>query len=131
MEGSRGERSLGDLLGSLSSQVGTLVHKEVELARTEMTANALRIGRSGALIGVGGAIVYGAFLALVIAAIALLATLGLPVWVSALVVSVVLAVVGYVLIGQGRERLQTSSLAPKRTLDTLRDDATWAKDETR
>lgn len=131
MEGSRGERSLGDLLGSLSSQVGTLVHKEVELARTEMTANALRIGRSGALIGVGGAIVYGAFLALVIATIALLATLGLPVWVSALVVSVVLAVVGYVLIGQGRERLQTSSLAPKRTLDTLRDDATWAKDETR
>ncbi len=128
MAESRRDRPLGDLLGALTGQVGSLIHKEVELARTEMTANAMRAGRNAALVGVGGAVVYAAFLALMIACIAGLVALGLSAWLAALVVAIVFAIVGGLLIQRGRAQLEAESLAPTRTIDTLRDDADWVKD---
>lgn len=127
----RNERPLGELFGTLATQLGQLIHQEVELARTEMTANVSKIGRNSALIGAGGAVLYLAAFALVIALIALLAQLGLPVWISAVVVGVVLGAIGVALVQQGRSQLRAASLAPTRTIETLKDDADWAKEQTR
>src|SRR3954467_14907993 len=80
------ERSLGDLFGSLTSQLGQLIHKEVELARTEITANAVRTGKNASLIGVGGAVAYGGFLVVLAAAVGALMALGLDLWLGARVV---------------------------------------------
>jgi hypothetical protein len=125
------DRSLGDLLGALTSQLGQLIHKEVELARTEMTANAVRTGKNASLIGVGGVVAYGGFLVLLAAAVALLTKVGLDLWLAALIVGLVVVGVGYALVQRGRSQLDASSLAPTRTIETLRDDAEWAKDRTR
>ena len=112
----RTERSLGDLFGTLTSQLGQLVHQEVELARTELTANAVRTGRNASLIGAGGVVVHAGFLALVAAAIAPLVTaFDLDVWLGALVVAIVLFVAGFALIQRGRSQLESASLAPTRT----------------
>ena len=54
----RDDRSLGELFGALTTQLGQLIHKEVELARTEITANALRAGRNASLIGAGGVVIH-------------------------------------------------------------------------
>lgn len=132
MAAPRSERSLGELFGDLTSQLGQLVHKEVELARTEMTANLVRTGQNASLIGAGGVVVHAGFLALVAAVIALLVSaFDLDVWVGALIVAIVLFVVGFVLIQRGRSQLAAGSLAPTRTIETLKDDAEWAKDQTR
>ena len=72
MAAPRSERSLGELFGDLTSQLGNLVHKEAELARTEITANVIQTGRNASLIGAGGVVVHAGLLALVAAAIALL-----------------------------------------------------------
>lgn len=128
----RRERSLGELFGDLTSQLGQLVHKEVELARTEITANAVRTARNASLVGAGGVVVHAGFLALVIAVIALLVSVfDLDPWVSALIVSLLLFGVGALLITRGKSELEARSLAPTRTLETLKDDAEWAKDQTR
>jgi uncharacterized membrane protein YqjE len=128
----RTERSLGELFGTLTSQLGQLVHKEVELARTELTANAVRTGRNASLIGAGAVVVHAGFLALVAAVIALLVTaFDLDVWVGALIVAIVLFAAGFALIQRGRSQLQSASLAPTRTIATLKDDAEWVKDQTR
>jgi Putative Actinobacterial Holin-X, holin superfamily III len=131
MAAPRTERSFGDLFGSLTSQLGQLIHKEVELARTELTANAVRTGRNAALVGAGAAIGYAGFLAVVVAAIALLAEVGLPGWLAALLVGLVLLVIAVVLVQRGRAQLSSGSIAPDRTIKTLRDDADWAKEQTR
>jgi len=132
MAAPRTERSLGELFGDLTSQLGELVHKEFELARTEMTANAIRTGRNASLIGAGGVVVHAGFLALVAAVIALLVSaFDLDVWVGALIVAIVLFAIGFALIQRGRSQLTASSLAPTRTIETLKDDAEWAKDQTR
>jgi Putative Actinobacterial Holin-X, holin superfamily III len=125
------ERSLGELFGALTTQLGQLVHKEVELARTEMTANVVRTGRNATLIGVGGAVAYGGFLVVLAAAVGVLMALGLDLWLAALIVGLVVIGVGYALIQRGRSQLQSASIAPSRTIETLKDDAEWAKDQTR
>jgi hypothetical protein len=128
----RSERSLGELFGTLTTQLGQLIHKEVELARTEITANVTRTARNASLVGVGGVVAHAGFLALVAAAIALLVTVfDLDVWAGAAIVAAVLIVAGVALIQRGRSQLEAGTLAPTRTIETLKDDAEWAKDQTR
>jgi hypothetical protein len=127
----KADRSLGDLLGALTSQLGQLIHKEVELARTEITANAVKTGKNASLIGVGGAVAYGGFLVLLVAAVGLLVTLGLDTWLAALIVGLVVVGIGVLLVQRGRSQLEAGSIAPTRTIESLKEDATWAKDQTR
>jgi hypothetical protein len=126
----RADRPLGDLIGTLTSQLGTLIRKEIELARTELQANASRTLREASLIGVGLAVLYAGFLALVAAAIALLVELGIDLWLAGLIAAGVLLAIGYVLLQSGRSSLEKASLAPRRTIESIRQDVEWAKDPT-
>jgi hypothetical protein len=128
MTASREERSLGELFGTLTTQIGTLIRQEVDLARTEVSANAVRTARNASLIGVGAVVGYAAFLALVAAAIALLASLGLDTWVAALIVAIVLGAVAAALVQRGRSQLDAASIAPRRTIESLKEDAELAKE---
>ena len=69
----RDERSIGDLFAELSEKTSTLVKKEIELARHEVTRSATEMARKSAMIGVGGAIAYAGFIVLLIGAAWLLA----------------------------------------------------------
>jgi hypothetical protein len=82
---SRDERPLGELFADLAREIGDLMRQELTLARTEMTQKATRVGRNIGTLAVGGAVVYAGFLALVAAAILVLAAIGVPWWLSALV----------------------------------------------
>jgi uncharacterized membrane protein YqjE len=126
----RDDRSLGELLGDLGSQVTTLVRKEIELARTEMTDKASAAGRDAALIGVGTALLYAGFLGLMAAIVLGLIEAGLDPWIAALLVGVVVAAVGGALVAKGRSGLTTTDLTPKRTIETIQDDAEWVKERT-
>ncbi len=131
MAAPRDSESLGDLFGRLSTQLGTLIRQEMELARAELTASAQRTARNASLVGIGAAIGYAAFLALVGAAIALLDAIGLDTWVAALVVAIVLGIVAFALVQRGRSQLNAASLAPRRTIESLKDDAELAKERVR
>jgi len=128
MDAQRDERSLGRLFGDLSRQLSTLVRQEIELARTEMTTKAGAAGRDAAMIGIGGALAYAGLLAVLAAVTLLLIQVGLDPWLAALLVGVVVAALGGFLVMRGREGLRTTELAPKRTIETLKDDAEWAKE---
>ena len=45
------------------------MRQEVTLAKTEMTQKVTQVGRDGGIIGIGGAIAYAGFLAIVAAVI--------------------------------------------------------------
>jgi hypothetical protein len=132
MQDARDQRSLGELFADLTRQTTTLIRQEVELAKTEMSAKATTVGRNVAFLAVGGAVAYAGFLALLAAAIIALATIAdVDWWLSALIVGVIAAVVGALLIMRGRDALQREDLAPRRTIETLKEDAEWARDRTR
>jgi hypothetical protein len=56
---------------------------------------------------------------------------GIEPWLAALVVGLIVAVIGGVLIAGGRTTIAATDLTPRRTLDTIRDDAEWAKEQTK
>jgi len=78
---------------------------------------------------VGGAVIYAGLLAIIAAAILGLGQAGLPWWLAALIVGLVVAIVGYLLISQARKALQGSSLMPRQTVETLKEDKEWAKEQ--
>jgi len=123
------ERSLGDLFGDLTREMGTLVRQEVELAKTEMTQKASTAGKNIASMVAGGAVAYAGFLAILAGIIIGIASLGVPWWLSALLVGLIVAGVGYFLIQKGRDALKQGSLAPNQTIETLKEDAEWAKEQ--
>jgi len=128
MQQSRDDRSLGELFAELTRQTSTLIRQEVALAKTEMTDKASKAGRDVGSLAVGGAIAYAGFLAIIAAVILLLAE-AIPNWLSALIVGLVVAAVGYFLIQRGLKSLKEEGMAPERTIETLRDDAEWAKQQ--
>jgi hypothetical protein len=129
MDARRDERSLGDLFGDLSRQMSTLVRKEIDLARTELTSRARAATQDAALVGAGGLLAYAGLLVLLAAGVLLLIDAGFEPWLAALLVSVVVMAIGAALMWRGREGLRTTNLAPERTIETLKEDAEWAKEQ--
>jgi small-conductance mechanosensitive channel len=129
MDAQRDQRPLGQLFGDLAEQLSTLIRKEMELARTEMTEKVGAVGRDAASIGIGAALAYGGVLVLLGAAILVLIELGLAAWVAALVVGLLAAIVGALLVNSGRSALRRVDLAPRRTVETHKDDAQWAQEQ--
>jgi high-affinity Fe2+/Pb2+ permease len=129
MDAQRDDRSLGQLFGDLTRQMGTLVRKEIELARTEMTTRATTVGRDAAMLGAGGALAYAALLVALIAVALLLIDIGLTPWLAFLIVAAIVGAIAAVLIQRGRAELQRAQLAPRQTIETLKEDAEWAKQQ--
>ena len=63
------------------------------------------------------------------AVIVALGEAGLPWWLSALLVGVVVAGVGAALVARARTALQQTDLTPRQTVETLKEDREWAKDQ--
>jgi hypothetical protein len=124
----RDERSLGELFGELAQEIGELVRHEMALAKTELGQKASRVGRDVGLLAVGGLIGYAGFLVLLGAAVLLLA-LVVPLWLAALLVGLVTAAAGYVLVQRGLSALKEADLTPRRTVETLKEDFRWAKEQ--
>jgi xanthine/uracil permease len=129
MQTRKDDRSLGELFGDLVRDMGILVRQEVSLATTELTYKATRVGRQLALLTVGGLVAYAGLLAIIAAVIILLAGAGLPWWLAALIVGVVVAVIGAVLVQRGLAAMKRVDLAPRQTLQTLKEDTQWAKEQ--
>jgi len=125
----RSDRSLGTLFSDLSRQLSTLVRQEIDLARTEVTTTATESARDAGLIGAGGVLLHAALLGALATVVLILVKLGIEPWLAALLVTVAVAVVGAALALRGRDQLRQRSLVPKRTMETLRDDAEWAKEQ--
>ena len=126
----REDRSIGELFGQLSQDMTLLVRQELQLARAEMSDKISRLTTNLISVGAGGFVAYLGGLALVgalILAIRDLANISLA--VSALIVGAVLAIAGYMMLQKGLKELKRVDLAPRRTVESLKDDVQWAKEQ--
>lgn len=123
-------RSTPTLLTDALAHVSSLMRKEVDLARSEISQNA---NKAVAALGMIVAAVVIALVALNILAAAVaagLAELGIPAGWAALIVGVVLAVIAFALSAKGVNDLKLTSLAPTRTTENVKRDASVVKDTT-
>ena len=121
-------RPLGDLFGDLATDMSSLVRQEVTLAKLEITQKAKLVGRNVGYLVIGGAVAYAALLAIIAALIMLLSRV-IPDWGSALIVGAVVGLIGWLLIGKAMMTLQHADLTPRETVETLKEDATWMKEQ--
>ena len=121
-------RPLGDLFSDLATDMSNLVRQEVNLAKLEVTQKAKFLGRNVGYLVIGGAVAYAGLLAVVAAIIMLLAKV-MPHWGSALLVGIVIAGIAWLLIGKALTALQQADLTPRDTVETLKEDATWMKQQ--
>jgi Putative Actinobacterial Holin-X, holin superfamily III len=127
MASTKDERSLGEMFAELSRETRTLVQQELQLAKTELTEKASKMGKGVGLLVGGGLIAYGGLLAIIAAMVLLLIVIGLPPWAAALVGGVLVAGIGYLLIRSGLAALKPQELTPRKTIDTLKENAQWLK----
>jgi hypothetical protein len=127
---SKDDRSLGELFSELAQDTSTLVRQEMTLVKTEMSQKASRVGKDVGFLAAGGAVAYAGLLAVLAGVIVLLGQI-IPMWLSALLVGLVVASVGYFLVRKGLDALKREDLAPRQTIETIKEDQQWAKDQTR
>jgi uncharacterized membrane protein YqjE len=120
------DRPVGDLLKQLSEDTATLVRKEVELARAEVTEKGKQAGIGAGMFGGAGVAALLALGSLTACLIALLAT-GMKVWIAALIVTVLWAAIAGVLALVGKNRVQEATPPAEQTVETIKEDVQWAK----
>jgi VIT1/CCC1 family predicted Fe2+/Mn2+ transporter len=89
-----------------------------------MTRKATKAGRNAAFIALGAVIALGAFFSVIAALILVLAQV-MEAWLAALIVAVVLAIAAALLIQYGISKLKQIDPAPRRTIETMRENKEW------
>jgi F0F1-type ATP synthase assembly protein I len=119
------DKSLGELISELTSDLGHLFRQEVQLAKTEAREEVKQVGKgAGMLAGAG----LSAWLSLVMLSLTLAWLLDkeLDRAVSFLIVGLLWAVVGAVLAVVGKKQVALARPLPE-TVQTLKEDAQWVK----
>lgn len=125
----RQERSIGELFGQLTQDLGLLVRQEAQLAKTEVQAKVSRATGDMVSLATGGVVALIGALALTAAVILLLVDpVGLKPWLAALLVGGAMAGIGYVMLKGGLRDLKKIDPAPRRTVESIKEDIQLAKE---
>ena len=119
-------QSLGEIVGRLASDFSRLMRAEIALAKAEAKEEVKDAGKGvGMLAGAG----YAGHLLVLFLSLALMFLLGawMPLGWAALIVAVIWGVVAFVLQSSGRKNLKKATPPMQETVETLKEDAQWAK----
>jgi hypothetical protein len=122
--------SLGDLVSDLTGDLSKLMRQELELAKAKIRQEATKAGKATGMLAAAG---FAGYLTTVLLSLALVFALGavMPLGWAALIVAALWGIAGAVLYTSGRARLRTVNPKPERTVQTLKEDAEWAKHPTK
>jgi uncharacterized membrane protein YqjE len=121
-----GDRALGQLLSDMTSEFGTLVRQEIQLAKVETKEELGRAGKAaGSLVGA----VIAALMALLFLSLGLawLLDQAMNRALAFAVVGVVYVIGAGVLVATGRRQAKLINPVPQQTVATLKEDVQWAK----
>ncbi|MER6511680.1 phage holin family protein [Nonomuraea sp. NPDC001636] len=121
------EPTLGQLVGEIGEDISKLFRQEVELAKIELRQEATKAGKAAGMLGGAG---FAGYMIALLVTLAVMFGLGevMGLGWAALVLAVVWAVIGAVLYVNGRNRLREINPRPEQTIETLKEDAQWARD---
>jgi len=118
--------SLGDIVGRLASDFSQLMRAEIALAKAEAKEEVKDASKgAGMLAGAG----YAGHLLTLFLSLTLMFVLDLwlPIAWAAFIVAVIWGIVAFVLYSSGRKNLKRATPPMSETVETLKEDAQWAK----
>lgn len=116
------ERTLGTIIKELTSDLSTLFRSEVALLKLEVKDTVAKLGGGAALLG--GAVflaIFGAAFLFVTITLGLVA-LGVPAWLSSLIVTLVLFAAAAVLAVLGRKKFAAVKFVPTDSVEHIKAD---------
>jgi Putative Actinobacterial Holin-X, holin superfamily III len=122
------QRTIPELVSALTADLANLVRKESELVRAEISEKISDATHAGAWMGVGVALLLGAFLVLLEALVLALSKMMDPLWAS-IVVAVVVGGAGFLLIRTTLAKVRPGNLAPDRSVRQIGKDARMVKEQ--
>lgn len=123
------ERSAGEIVQDVMRDVGEVVRGEMRLAKAEVGEKVSKAGKAGGYFGAAALCGVMGFACLVLACVAGMA-LVMPVWLAALIMSLLLVCIGAAAYAGGKAKLKEVNPVPERTVQTIKDDIQWAKHRT-
>jgi len=123
------ETSIGEMIGNISNHLSQLFRQEVELAKAELRQEASKAGKAAGMLGGAGLAGYMVIVLLSFALVFALSNVMDPGW-AALIVAAIWAIIAAVLYANGRKKLKNVDPVPRRTVDTIKEDAQWLKNPT-
>jgi len=126
----RRERSVASLLSDLARDFSLLIRQEVALAKAEASEKVGQLGMGIGMIAAGGFVAFAGLIVLMFAGVYALA-LVMEAWQAALIVGGVVTLLGLILVFVGKSKLSADKLTPQRTIQSIKDDARWAKEQVR
>jgi uncharacterized membrane protein YqjE len=123
-----GDTSVGELVSQVASDLSQLVRQEMELAKTELKNEAVKAGKGAGMLG--GAALAGYFVLLFLSLTGMWALAeAMDTWLAALIIMVIWAIIAAVLFVVGRKRLQQVNPKPEQTIESVKEDVRWTKDQ--
>jgi len=110
-------------------QAATLISVEIRLARAEMAEKVSSLRTGAAFVVAGAVFLIGALFLVLQWAVVALVEAGLSPVAATMVAAVACSLVGVVLILAGRQKLDTGSVLPERTLKQIARDGAMAKEK--
>ena len=125
--GDLSDRGVGELVRDVAQDLSRLLSQQLELAKTELTHEAKQAGRTAGSFGGAGV---AAFFALLFASLTLVFALAQVLdsytW-AALVVTVLWAIAAALLFVRARKQARELNPVPEMTVQTMKEDAQWAR----
>src|SRR5438128_12525082 len=116
------ERTLGTIIKDLTADFSMLFRSEIALLKLELKEAAAKLGTGSALLA---AAVFLALIGLAFLFVTItlgLVALGVPAWLSALIVTVVLFVAAGVLALLGKKKFAAAQFVPKESMEQIKND---------
>ena len=123
------ERTLGTIIKELTADLSLLFRSEIALLKFELTESARKLGGGAALMAgaLACALIGIAFLFVTIT-LGLVA-LGVPAWLSALIVTLALFGAAYALAMMGKKKLEKVNFVPSASIEQIKRDVDTLKAE--
>ncbi|MEI5672819.1 MULTISPECIES: phage holin family protein [unclassified Nocardioides] len=120
------ERSLGEIVGDVATDLSTLIKQEMDLAKVELKEEVGKAGKGAGLLGGAGV---AAVMVLLFLSLTVMFAIdeGLPRWAAALIVTAAWGLAAALLAVTGRTALKKSNPQLPKTQQTLKEDAAWAR----
>jgi hypothetical protein len=119
---------VGVLIAEVATEITRLFRQEIELASAELKEEAAKAGKAGGLLASAG---FAGYMVAVLVSLAVVLALAevMPAGWAAVLAAAVWAIFGALLYGAGRRRLNAVSPVPRRTVETIKEDAQWLRDQ--
>jgi uncharacterized membrane protein YqjE len=123
------DRGIGELVKDLASQTSTLVRQEIKLAQAEVTQKGKVAGKGAGMLA-GAAITALLGLGALTAFLIIVLDSFMPLWLAALIVTLLWLAVAGALAMSGKKALQSATPPVPQTVETVKEDIQWAKTQT-